>query len=134
MNFIRNFLSSLAILSILDFVWLGIVAKKFNTQQLQGIARLRGGKLDPLIVPLALVYLLMALGMVLFVVPKIKAGALFHSFSYGAAFGFVVYGIYELTNLTVIKNYPFPFALVDVAWGTVLYGLTAVALSALGCD
>jgi uncharacterized membrane protein len=37
----------------------------------------------------------------------------------------MAYGTYDLTNLAVIKGYGVRIALVDMAWGAILSGLTA---------
>ncbi|WP_443749060.1 DUF2177 family protein [Asticcacaulis solisilvae] len=42
----------------------------------------------------------------------------------GAVFGFTAYATYDLTALSVIRDWPLSLSLVDMAWGTVL---TAVA-------
>lgn len=39
----------------------------------------------------------------------------------GAAFGFIVYGIYNLTNKAVFTSYPWTAVLADTAWGTFLF-------------
>jgi len=45
----------------------------------------------------------------------------------GAVFGFTAYATYDLTALSVIRDWPLSLSLVDMAWGTVL---TAVASGA----
>jgi uncharacterized membrane protein len=42
----------------------------------------------------------------------------------GAVFGFTAYATYDLTALSVIRDWPLSLSLIDMAWGTVL---TAVA-------
>ncbi len=128
MDSIKIFLSSLLVLGALDFLWLGIIAKNFITRELAPIARMQGSELDAQRLPLVLAYLVMALGMTLFVAPKFSSSWL-PSFAWGAAFGFVIYALFDLTNLTILKNYSVLFAVVDVAWGTLLFALTALILS-----
>ncbi len=45
----------------------------------------------------------------------------------GAVFGFTAYATYDLTALSVIRDWPLSLSLLDMAWGTVL---TAVAAGA----
>jgi uncharacterized membrane protein len=48
--------------------------------------------------------------------------------AYGALLGFVVYGVYDFTNLATLRHYPVKLAIVDVAWGTFASALGAVAV------
>lgn len=45
---------------------------------------------------------------------------LYKSFIYGGAVGFAIYGIYNLTSLSIYKNYYYMVALYDTLWGTFL--------------
>jgi|SaaInlStandDraft_2_1057019.scaffolds.fasta_scaffold311605_1 uncharacterized membrane protein len=38
--------------------------------------------------------------------------------------GFLIYGIYETTNLATIKNWPLKLLIVDTIWGGVLFGIS----------
>lgn len=129
MGFLKMFLSSLAILGAFDFLWLGVLMKSFNTRQLAPIARMKDGQLDVLLAPMALAYLLMAFALAFFIGPQIAAGATKEALVRGAALGLVIYGLYDLTNLTVIRDYPLPFAVADMEWGTLLFGVAAAILS-----
>lgn len=37
--------------------------------------------------------------------------------AYGALFGLVVYGVYDFTNYSTLRQWPFVLTLADVAWG-----------------
>lgn len=131
MLFVKTYLSSLVLFSLFDFLWLGIIAKKFNTEELKNIARLKNGELDPLMPPIYLAYLVMALSMSLFVFPHLQKSLLLKNFLWGAALGFVICSLFDFTNLAIIKDYPTRFAIVDIIWGSFLYGIVAVILSQL---
>ena len=70
-----------------------------------------------------LVYFLLAIGVVFFVLPK--ADNYVHALLWGALFGFVVYGVYDLTNYALLDNWSLSITLIDMLWGAVLCGLTA---------
>lgn len=125
--FLKNYFASLIFLGLFDFIWLGLIMKSFNNQQLQGIARFQNGQMDPLKIPALLTYLLMALIVTVFALPKVGGESLPMSFAYGALLGLCAYGIFDLTNLSIMKDYPQTFALVDITWGTFLFGLTTLA-------
>ncbi len=48
----------------------------------------------------------------------------------GAIMWFLMYSMYEFTNLTFLKDYPVSFVIADIAWGTFLCSAVAVAMYA----
>ena len=53
-----------------------------------------------------------------------KAGTL----TRGALFGLVVYGVYDFTNYSTLRQWPFALALADVAWGTAATAIAAAVV------
>lgn len=49
---------------------------------------------------------------------------------YGALMWFLMYAMYDLTNLTFLKNYPVSFVMVDIVWGTFLCAMVTLAMFA----
>ena len=49
-----------------------------------------------------------------------------HALFAGAAFGFITYATYDLTNLATMKDWPVLVTVVDLAWGTVLSASVSV--------
>jgi uncharacterized membrane protein len=47
---------------------------------------------------------------------------------WGAVMGCLSYAMYDLTNLTFLKNYSFAFTLVDIAWGTFLCAMVSLTM------
>jgi uncharacterized membrane protein len=79
-------------------------------------------------VPAALgTWALLSAGIVVFVLPK-SGGAVSAAFLYGALFGLLVYGVYDATNMAVLRGWPVSVAVVDVCWGALLCGSCAAAL------
>ena len=67
-------------------------------------------------------YLTLALGIYYFAVKQ-------NSYLNAAILGFVIYGVYNFTNLAVLKQYEFKTGAIDIAWGTTLCLLvTAISL------
>ena len=50
-----------------------------------------------------------------------------HALVFGAFFGFVAYGTYDLTNLAVLKDWPILVTVVDLAWSAVLSATVSTA-------
>jgi uncharacterized membrane protein len=74
--------------------------------------------------PAAAVYVLLAIGIALFVVPR--SSTMGQAAAYGLAFGLIVYGVYDLTNYATVEKWPAMLVLVDVAWGSLACAAAAV--------
>jgi uncharacterized membrane protein len=101
---------------VLDGVWLGLLMKNFY-RQLAPIVRLSDGGIAPNWPAAFVVYALLGTGIALFVIPRAATVPL--AAAYGALFGLVVYGVYDFTNYSTLRQWPFVLTLADVAWGTV---------------
>lgn len=107
----------------IDMIWLGSVAKTFYRNAL-------GGMLleQPNMVAAALFYLVFIIGIVIFcVAPALEAQSWHRALALGALFGFFTYATYDMTNLATLKGWPLKVVIVDIVWGTVLTGLSALA-------
>ena len=102
---------------VLDGVWLGVLMKNFYRDQLAPIVRLSAGSIAPNWPAALVVYALLGTGIALFVIPRASTVAL--AGAYGALFGLVVYGVYDFTNYSTLRQWPFVLTLADVAWGAV---------------
>jgi uncharacterized membrane protein len=47
---------------------------------------------------------------------------------YGALLGLVVYGVYDFTNYSTLRQWPFVLTLADTAWGALATALAAAAV------
>jgi uncharacterized membrane protein len=114
---------------VLDTVWLGFIMKTFYRDALAPIARMANGGMAPLWPAAAGVYVLLGVGMALFVVPR--AASLGSAAAFGAGFGLVVYGVYDFTNLSTLAQWPVALTLVDMAWGAVASAIASAAVFAM---
>jgi uncharacterized membrane protein len=115
MQFIYTLLVSVPLLAVLDFLWLGVVAKQYYASRLSTI-------LKPISwVPAVFQYIVFGFGLTFFATgPAVVAGTLWHAVALGALFGFCTYAAYNLTNLSIIRSWPGSIAAVDMLWGTIL--------------
>lgn len=114
---------------LIDLLWLGIVMKGFYSQELGELARRQGASLAPRWGAALLVYLLIPGGIVLFVRPLLGVNCSgWQAFSWGALFGLVLYGVYDLTNLAVLDKWTMRLAIADMLWGCVLCGATSAIM------
>ena len=111
---------------LLDGVWLGLLMKNFYRDALAPIVRLSNGGIAPNWPAAFVVYVLLGTGIALFVIPRAPTVSL--AAGYGALFGLVVYGVYDFTNYSTLRQWPFVLTLADVAWGT---AATAAASAAV---
>lgn len=124
----KVFLVVLFSLAILDFIWMGFVTQKFYVSQLEPIGRIKDGKFEVVYWAGFVVYALLALGVVTFVIPRLSvADPLTTAFFYGGLFGLVTYGVYDFTNVAILKDWGLLVTAADVAWGVVSVG-TATTL------
>jgi uncharacterized membrane protein len=109
---------------VIDIMWLGFIAKNFYSQQLAVFTRTFN-------LPAAiLTYFILTIGLVTFVINRFSQGGL-EVFLWGALFGLVVYGVYDLTNLATLKDWPIKLVLVDILWGMFVCGTTAFIVTFL---
>ncbi|MBM3821029.1 MAG: DUF2177 family protein [Acidimicrobiia bacterium] len=111
---------------VLDGIWLGVLMKNFYRDQLAPIVRLADGGIAPNWPAAFVVYALLGTGIALFVIPRAPTVSL--AAAYGAVFGLVVYGVYDFTNYSTLRQWPFVLTLVDVAWGTVASAAAAAVV------
>ena len=100
---------------VLDGVWLGVLMKNFYRDQLAPIVRLADGRIAPNWPAAFVVYALLGTGIAVFVIPR--ASTVSSAAAYGALFGLVVYGVYDFTNYSTLRQWPLALTLADVAWG-----------------
>lgn len=122
---------ALAILLVLDFAWLGTVARSVYVPRI-GSMMLE----QPRWGVAAVFYLLYAAGLVyLAVLPGWREASWQMAALNGAVLGFTAYVTYNATNLSVMKGYDGTIAVLDTAWGTfvsaIVAGATVAILAAL---
>ena len=123
MQNVKLFAIVLPIFLLIDLLWLGVVMKGFYSQELGELARRQGAAIAPRWGAAVLVYLLIPSGLVLFVRPLLGVNATaWEAFGWGAAYGLVLYGVYDLTNLAVLEKWTVRITLADIAWGCVSAG------------
>lgn len=105
----------------IDFLWLSKIARRFYVDAL-GDLLLDAPKLGAA----AGFYALYVVGIVIFAVaPALREGSVLTALGYGALFGFFAYATYDMTNYATLRGWPLSVVVVDIAWGTVLTGVSA---------
>lgn len=123
---IKLYLLVLVIFLAIDLTWLGVLMAKFYKAELGPLARRSGEAMAPVWWAAFLVYILIPLGIMLFVVPRVSPENLAASaLGWGFLYGVILYGVYDLTNYSLIDRWPWRMTLVDMAWGGFICAVTS---------
>ncbi len=108
-------------MGILDFIWLGFVAKKLYYDEMGKLLRKK-----PNMAAALAFYVIYVVGVVVFVVnPAVQMDSLLYATVLGALFGLVAYSTYDLTNLATMKDFPLKITVIDLIWGIIITAVTA---------
>lgn len=110
-----DFLVGAFTLLLTDSLYLSIVKPLWQKM----VFRIQGSEIKVRLVPVVVTYILMSFALYYFVIlPKITI--------YDAAIlGFVIYGVFDMTNMALFKNYSIKLALIDMVWGALLFAISA---------
>ncbi|QHN43043.1 DUF2177 family protein [Candidatus Mycosynbacter amalyticus] len=110
------------IMGILDYIWLGFIAKKLYYAEM--------GKLlldKPNMGAALAFYLIYVVGVLVFVInPALAKESWQYALGIGALFGLVAYATYDLTNLATMKDFPLKIVIIDLAWGMLITAAVSV--------
>jgi uncharacterized membrane protein len=123
--YLKVFFSTLIIMAAIDFLWLGLVANKLYSSELGSLVGAAGGNMASRWPAAAIVYILLPLGLVLFILPKLGSRPRAWSLLWGAMLGLVVYGVYDLTNLALLPQWSLKVTIIDILWGMFLYAIVS---------
>ena len=115
------FLVSAIVFVVLYFIYLNLASSYFNNQ----IKMVQGSPIQFNLLGAVLCYIILILGINYFIIQPRK--------SVGDAFllGTFVYGVYETTNYTLLKNWTLLTVFIDTLWGGVLFATTTYIVNLL---
>lgn len=114
MNLKQILISGVAML-LLDAVYLSSFSGFFNKL----ITSVQGSPIQFNALGAILCYILLIGGLNYFIISRNK------SIQEAFILGIVIYGVYETTNLTIIKNWNMKAVALDTIWGGILFALTS---------
>lgn len=126
----RQFWILLAVLIVLDGLWLGLLMRDFYRDGLAHLARMADGRLDPIWPVAVLVYPVIAFGLAVFALPRAATAS--EALLYGALFGAVTYAVYDLTNHATLRDWRATMTITDIAWGACSCGVASWMAAAAG--
>ncbi len=122
LTFVFGFLTIL----VWDYVWLGYVVKSFTIREFWELIVVENGSIKVNLTAGLLAWASIVLLLLIFVVRYAKTPL--EVLLYGALFGWLLYAMYDLTNLTFIKNYSIAFTIADICWGVFLCSVVSLSM------
>ena len=114
-------LATFAVMAVLDGIWLAFVARGFYRSNLGHLVADATNW-----APAVAFYLIYTVGAWFFATqPGVDDRSVLTAALRGAAFGFVAYATYDLTNHATLRDWPTLVTVVDMAWGTFLTAAVA---------
>lgn len=112
--------SAIIFISI-DFIYLNVIKGYFNNQ----IQSVQGSAPKMNYLGAAICYILLIAGINYFIIKPRK------SVSDAFLLGIVIYGVYETTNLALLKNWSILTVIIDTLWGGLLFAATTYIVNLL---
>ena len=107
---------------VIDIIWLRLIAVQWYADSMGPLL-----SNAPNLWAAAAFYLLFPLGLLIFAVFPTENASIVKAVIMGALFGFFAYATYDLTALAVIKGWPVGLTFLDIAWGSIVSGVSAGA-------
>ena len=122
LKYLGIYLAIFLTMFVIDMVWLGVIAKTTYANAMGSLL-----SPNPNLWAAAAFYLMYPVGLLIFAVLPQADSPVWRAALMGALFGFFAYSTYDLTNLAVVKDWPLGLTFIDMAWGTMVSGIAAVA-------
>ncbi len=104
------------LLVLIDMIWI-IGFSNLHKDQVHAIQK---SPLQLDLIPAVLFYILATIGYVVFI-----KHAKTNKFYLGCMLGLLMYGSFDLTNKAIFRDYTWKYAILDMTWGTLLFGMTS---------
>jgi len=129
---IKMLLVSYPLTIMLDLLWVKVIMRDFYRENfINYIEKLQMQPFSAKYAPGFIAWMLLVLGIMIFVLPLVRNKALSLVFMHGAFFGLMVYGLYDFTNAATIVGWPMQFVMVDISWGMLLCGILTCVMQYL---
>ncbi len=128
---ISTFLKGFIIFLIIDAIWIYGVALPMYQSTLGNLINSNMAQNPALIAAAFGVYILLVLGIVVFVMPLTKNMTLLSSALYGGLYGLIAYGVFAMTNYSVLKPWTAALMFADLFWGFSVCAIVTVCLKLL---
>lgn len=115
------FVLALILFLIYDYFWF-----KFSLPSYQKIVfNIQNSQMNINLLAGMVAYVLLSLGMIYLVLPRMKNANIKEALIYGGLYGLVVYGVFDFTNMALFKNWNLAVSIMDTLWGVFVCTLVA---------
>ena len=115
-------------IAALEYIWLMHIMNAYITRAFGNLVITENGKLTANIIPGLMAWAVIVLLWYIFVIRSGYASSYSSALLYGAIIWGLTYAMYDLTNLSFIKNYPVAFSYIDSVWGMFLWASVCVMM------
>lgn len=115
------FLVSPIIFVVIDFIYLNVIKSYFDNQ----IKKIQGSAIQINYLGVALCYIFLIIGINYFIIKPRR------STSDAFLLGIIIYGVYETTNLALLKDWSILTVIIDTLWGGFLFAATTYIVNLL---
>ena len=116
------------VIVIWDAIFLWRVVHQFIIDNFWSLITSQNGSIDMKLWAWLIAWFFIVAMIFVFVIQSWLVASYTSALLYGALMWFLMYGMYDFTNLTFMKDYPLNFVIVDVIWGTFLCSMIALAM------
>lgn len=121
-NYFKSLLVSLVVLIFIETVWMTMVENNFYSNF---IGHLMNNDINWL--SEILLSVLFTVALVYFVVePAVRDNDIQKLLISAVLFGLIAYGTYDLTNFSMLREWPLSITVIDMLWGTCMTVLTSL--------
>ena len=117
----HNIITTLILFLLLDTFYLQAVKGRFSSL----IKKIQKSDMDVDLYAAVACYLVMTFGFYYFIVKDNR------SIKDAAILGFVIYAVFDLTNMAIFKHWDITTSLIDAIWGGILFALTRYLMIAI---
>ena len=118
-----SFFIALSIFLIIDIIWLSISVKLLYKPAIGSLLNQ-----NPILWSASLFYFIYIFCLTAVIIkPALVSGSLNQAFWMGLLFGMAAYSTYNLTNMSVLKNWSVNIVFVDIIWGSLLTAFSSLA-------
>lgn len=123
-----TFLVGFATIVIWDVIWLWFVMRDFIVRSFGDLIVVENGSAQINLWVWLWAWAVIVIMTMIFVTKSWYATSVSSALWYWAILWLCLYGVYDLTNLTFLKNYSVSFAAVDIVWGWIICALVSLTM------
>ena len=116
------------VILVWDTIFLWRVVHQFIIDNFWDLVTSQNGSIDMKLWVWLIAWLVIVLMIFVFVLKSWLVTSYSSAILYWALMWMLMYAMYDLTNLTFLKNYPVNFVIIDIIWGTFLCAIITLAM------